>query len=180
MGDMLHVEITDATHELTDPQAQWLAGHALAAGKALRCTGAVRVRVVGDPEMARAHEEFAGVEGTTDVLTFDLREGEVYDPAAVLGPQYSLPDANSYPTLIDTDIMVCLDEARRQAKAREYPFDRELLLYVVHGMLHCLGLDDHDGEQFEAMHRLEDAVLEVVGVGPVFRVPPREDGQSAG
>lgn len=176
MADLLQVDITDATSELTDAQTQWLASNALAAGKRLRCTGQVRVRVVNDPEMAQAHEEFAGVPGTTDVLTFDLREGGVYDPFMVLGPQFSLPDQNSGPTPIDTDIMVCIDEARRQAAARGYPFERELLLYVVHGVLHCLGLDDHDEEQFEAMHRLEDAVLEAVGVGAVFRVPPKTDG----
>lgn len=176
MADLLQVDITDATSELTDAQIQWLASHGLAAGKRLRCTGQVRVRVVNDTEMAQAHEEFAGVPGTTDVLTFDLREGDVYDPASVLGPQLSLPDQNSGPTLIDTDIMVCIDEARRQATARGYPFERELLLYVVHGVLHCLGLDDHDEGQFEAMHRLEDSVLESVGVGAVFRVPPKADG----
>jgi ssRNA-specific RNase YbeY (16S rRNA maturation enzyme) len=46
-----------------------------------------------------------------------------------------------------------------------------LLLYVVHALLHCLGHDDHEEQAAEAMHRMEDAVLESIGVGPVFRVP---------
>ncbi len=176
MADVLQVDITDATRELSDQQSQWLAAQVLAAGKRLRCVGQVRVRVVSDPEMAQAHEEFAGVPGTTDVLTFDLREGDPYEATVVLGPKFLLPDQNSTPTTIDTDIMVCLDEARRQATSRGYPFERELLLYVVHGVLHCLGLDDHDEEQFQAMHRLEDAVLEAIGVGAVYRVAPPGDG----
>ena len=45
MADLLQVDITDATSELTDPQTQWIASNALAAGKRLRCTGQVRVRV---------------------------------------------------------------------------------------------------------------------------------------
>ncbi len=170
------VDLADATRQLTDPQSQWLAAHALAAGKRLRCIGQARIRVIDDTEMAKAHEEFAGEPGTTDVLTFDLREGDLYDPNVVLGPQFSLPDANSHASLIDTDILICVDEARRQAASRDYPFERELLLYVVHAILHCLGLDDHDEEQAAAMHRLEDAVLEAVGVGPVYRVQPRQDG----
>lgn len=43
-------------------------GHTGAAGE-------VRVEVVDDAAMANAHEEYLGVEGTTDVITFDLMGG---------------------------------------------------------------------------------------------------------
>src|SRR5690554_5993283 len=39
--------------------------------------GSVRVRIVDDEEMIRAHQRFSGSATTTDVLTFDLA-----DPAA--------------------------------------------------------------------------------------------------
>lgn len=108
----------------------------------------VRVVVVGDEEMASAHERFSGVAGTTDVLTFDLRD----EPR---GP-------------LDTDIMVCLNEAERCGQERGHAALRELLLYVVHGILHCLGHDDHDEAAYARMHAREDQVLEAIGVGRTF------------
>ncbi len=118
-------------------------------------SGEVRARVVGDEEMARLHEQYANEPGTTDVLTFDLREGES-------GP-------------LDTDVVVCLDEARRQVEGRGHEPGRELLLYILHGVLHCLGFDDHTDEGFARMHAAEDELLTAAGVGPLFDRPTSQD-----
>ncbi|MBS0190942.1 MAG: rRNA maturation RNase YbeY [Phycisphaerales bacterium] len=133
--------------------------------------GEVRVRVVNDEEMARLHEEYAGVPGTTDVLTFDLSVDE---------------DGSGFAPL-DVDIEICLDEAERQARARGWTgtafttsgapgWWHELLLYGLHGVLHCLGHDDHDPESYRAMHDAEDEILTGIGVGVVFARPARGEG----
>ncbi|MEM7755867.1 MAG: rRNA maturation RNase YbeY [Planctomycetota bacterium] len=120
--------------------------------------GEVRVKIVGDAEMARLHAEHKGDATTTDVLTFDLsgdrgeRDG---DPVVVL----------------DVDLVLCLDEAERQASARGHEAGLELLLYAVHGVLHCVGFDDLDDASATAMHAEEDRVLEAIGVGAVFGRP---------
>lgn len=116
--------------------------------------GEVRARVVDDREMAALHLRHSKIEGTTDVLTFDLRD----DPA-----DPSLP--------LDADVVVCLDEAAREAAARGHAPERELLLYILHGALHCLGFDDHTDQGFDAMHRAEDELLAAAGVGPLFHTP---------
>lgn len=130
--------------------------------------GEVRIRLVRDAEMAEAHEEFAGVPGTTDVLTFDLTDPED-DPidrptVGLRGGDIEIVRAR----LVDTDILVCVDEGKRQAIARGHDLFHELLLYSTHGLLHCLGHDDHEEAEFAAMHALEDAILTRVGVGVVF------------
>jgi len=121
----------------------------------------VRVAVVNDAEMTAAHTRFMGINETTDVLTFDLR-----DPS----PQ-GLPSGP-----LDTDIMVCLDEAQRRAESRSKPSPeetrRELLLYALHGILHCLGHDDHNDNDYDRMHSVEDQILTAIGVGPVFTADP--------
>lgn len=130
--------------------------------------GEVRVRLVLDAEMARSHEEFAGVPGTTDVLTFDMTDPEedpIDEPTvALVGGEIRVGRFRR----VDADIMVCVDEGKRQAAARGHDLPRELLLYSVHGLLHCLGHDDHDEESFARMHALEDAILTRLGVGAVF------------
>lgn len=113
-------------------------------------TGEFRVAVVGDARMTDLHARHKGEASTTDVLTFDLAE-----------------EAGA----LDTDIVVCADEARRQAQARGHGVGEELALYAVHGLLHCTGYDDHDEEgEFgaRAMHAREDEILSAIGAGVVF------------
>lgn len=150
------VEIVDGTSGLQGADLDWLTKHATAAIDQLGGHGQVRVRLVDDRTMVELHSRFSNDPSTTDVLTFDFAE-----PVAAGVPRPGL----------DVDIMACIDEARRQALVRGHELRRELLLYVVHGVLHCLGHDDHDDTAFDAMHRREDEILASIGVGPTFHTP---------
>ncbi len=145
------MELADPGALLSAADARWLLDHAARALELLGVPGEVRVKAVGDAEMADAHLRYADTPGTTDVLTFDL---------------------SGDPALLDTDVMVCVDEAARRAGEHGHDPRRELLLYVVHAVLHCLGHDDHDPDDFERMHAAEDDLLTRLGVGPVFRPRP--------
>lgn len=118
-------------------------------------TGSVRAKVVNDQQMSQAHQQFSGIPGTTDVLTFDL------------APPGQTEDS---PTL-DTDLLICYDEATRQAHNQSHSPAHELLLYIIHGTLHCLGYNDHTPEDFTTMHNLEDQLLTAAGIGPLFNKP---------
>ena len=141
------VEVVDRGMRLAPGVSRWLEERATEALAVLGAGGEVRVRAVGDAEMAAAHEKYSGVPGTTDVLTFDLGESDGG---------------------LDTDILVCVDEAGRQSGVRGHTVEQELLLYVVHGVLHCLGHDDHDPDAAARMHAEEDRVLAAVGVGVTY------------
>lgn len=123
---------------------------------------AVTLAIVEDAEMAELHEQYKNVPGTTDVLTFDLR-----DPGA--DTEADAPTANVEPLDVEGDVALCLDEAKRQASARGHEVSHELLLYAVHGLLHLLGYDDHDEADAAAMHAREDELLSQVGLGPIFQ-----------
>lgn len=151
-------ESTPAAFDLADPDALLTSSQRQAIEELIRrailhmaIAGEVRARVVADPQMAEAHLRYSGVPGTTDVLTFDLS-----DPGSAAAGR------------VDTDIYICADEARRQAASRGHGIDIELALYTIHGILHCLGFDDHDDESFAIMHQKEDQILTAIGVGPVF------------
>lgn len=162
-GASADVAVVDATGAVSPSERAWLAEQGAMALRALGATGSVRVRLVNDQEMARAHEAYLGVPGTTDVITFDLTDGA---------------SASSEP--LDLDLLVCVDEARRQAEARGIDAPREMLLYAVHGVLHALGHDDHDEASALAMHAREDEVLAQLGVGPTFALPERRRAGGGG
>ncbi len=155
-GEALDIVASDgADRELAASLSGW--GKRVLAHLGLR--GQVRVRLVRDAEMSALHERTTGVPGTTDVLTFDLRE---------------VPDPGD--RRMDVDVVLCTDEARRQAAARGHEPVAELTLYLVHALLHCTGHDDHDDEAFDRMHRAEDEILRAVGLGEVFGRPDGHGG----
>ena len=102
--------------------------------------------IVADEMMAALHEEFLQVPGTTDVLSFEL---ERRDDASVA----------------EGEVIICLDEATRQAAQRGHAVEEELLLYALHGLLHLCGYDDRTGPDHTRMHAREDELLESIGVG---------------
>src|SRR5689334_21732815 len=122
------LDIVDPAQRL-GPASGWLRERALSAIGLLAQSGEARVRVVSDPEMTAAHGKYSNDPTTTDVLTFDLN-GDAPGNAADLG--YASPRE------LDVDILVCADEAGRRGGALGHAPERELLLYIIHGVLHCL------------------------------------------
>lgn len=148
------------TLEVTDtnpPTAGWIEQQL---ARALQVTGvrsgSLSVTLIDDATMQRLHAEHCDDPTTTDVLTFDLR-----DEAAIATPGESISH-------IDGDLVICRDEARRQAAARGHDTREELLLYAVHGLMHLLGEDDHDEADYQKMHEREDDLLTRLGLGPLF------------
>jgi probable rRNA maturation factor len=111
------------------------------------------VALVGDAEMSHLHEQFLKIAGPTDVLTFPL-------------------DLDRRGRPLSGEVVVCVPEARRQARQSRTPVEQELLLYALHGMLHLCGFDDRTAAGFKQMHRTEDQILTRLGVGPVFDPAP--------
>ncbi len=114
----------------------------------------VSVALVGDRVMDRLHREFMNISGPTDVLTFPLD----FDPRG---------------RCTAGEIVVCPPEARRRIERVGYSvrtshLREEILLYMLHGLLHLTGLDDIDPSDYHHMHRTEDRLLRRIGVGPVF------------
>lgn len=117
------------------------------------------VALVGDATMARLHQQFLNVLGTTDVITFELDH-----------------DARGRPTA--GEVVVCVPEARRQAKRRGHDVADELLLYALHGVLHLSGYDDLEPAAHRRMHRAEDRILTAIGVGATFAREATSPGRS--
>jgi probable rRNA maturation factor len=112
--------------------------------------GQLSVAVVGARAMTTLHRRYLGLATPTDVLTFDL--GGDVDAGRVEG-----------------EIVICADVARRCARPATRAGARaELALYVVHGILHLAGYDDHAATAARAMHAREDALLRRCGLGAVF------------
>src|SRR5687767_5733155 len=128
----------------------FLRRHLLAAHRILRPPLAeLSVALVGDRRMSALHAQFMGIAGPTDVLTFPL-------------------DVDRRGRVTAGEVVVCVSEAVRRARAGGEKVERELLLYALHGLLHLCGYDDRTQAGYRRMHRREDMILTQLGVGPVF------------
>ncbi|MSR46689.1 MAG: rRNA maturation RNase YbeY [Planctomycetes bacterium] len=107
-----------------------------------RRTGAVSIALVGDRAIRRLHFDHMGEDSATDVLSFPFAGA-----GGLLG-----------------EVVASADTAMREARARGVRPADELLLYVVHGVLHLLGFDDHAPAEQKKMRAAERRALEAVGI----------------
>lgn len=174
-SNLLNLDLHDATGTLPTSSLDWLNTHVIAAAKLMGVSGELCVRVVNDAEMAAAHERYTGVSGTTDVLTFDLRDtSSATSPIPPLSPALEISCEQCsvlvrHKSVVYTDIMTCRDVAYRESLVLGTSIERELLLYIIHGILHCIGFNDHEEADAALMHRVEDAVLTGIGVGSIYK-----------
>lgn len=94
------------------------------------------VFLVDDRGIAEAHGEFFDDPSPTDVITFPL---------------------GNY-----GEILLGVEVARRQAEEYGVAFEREMALYVVHGLLHLAGHEDATGKGRARMAALQEAIVSEV------------------
>ena len=117
-----------------------------AAGSGIR--GVLSLSWVSEPEMAEINQACLRHTGSTDVICFDYRESRM-----------ELPDTGSADEDVEVEIIMCPAVAAREAAKRALPYSREVILYLVHGLLHAAGQDDLKPELKRVMRRREASVL---------------------
>jgi probable rRNA maturation factor len=96
------------------------------------------ISVVRAEEMTRINESFLRHKGSTDVITFDYSEPKV--------PLHG-------------ELFICYDEALLQARRFHTSWQSEITRYLVHGVLHLRGFDDHRAADRRKMKREENRLL---------------------
>ena len=132
----------------------------------------ISIALVDDATMAAIRERYTGLAGPTDVLAFDLRD-EAARGAKHHGPPIEVQ------TPIEGEIVVSVDTARRQAACFGADLPTEVLRYVIHGILHLRGLDDHTRAGRARMRRAEDGVIATLAGRPLPHRPPRRERSAA-
>ena len=108
------------------------------------CSGDFRIGVllVGTEEITRLNEAFLQHAGPTDVIAFGYASG-------------------ASPSL-HGEVFICVDEAVRQASHYGTTWQRELVRYLTHGLLHFQGYDDAKAPQRRKMKAVEDSLVDAV------------------
>ena len=113
------------------------------------------VTVVDDSGILELNREYREKDSVTDVLSFPQFEG--HDD--LLG---DLLDDEAE-TLIG-DVVICFEQAERQAEEYGTGLTREILYLFVHSVMHLFGYDHMDEEEKAVMRAREEEVLSAIGV----------------
>ena len=89
----------------------------------------------------------------TDVLAFDWKKGNGL-------PLIGISKKNKRD--LYADIIISTDAVRENAITFRTSLPQELVLYIIHGVLHLLGFDDHDPDGIKHMRAKEAEVLKAV------------------
>ncbi len=107
----------------------------------------VSIAFVDDEAMKSLYQKFRHKKKMTDVLTFPADDS------------YADPSRDGRPL---GDVVISVDQARRQAADEKHSLATEIRYLILHGILHALGYD-HEADNGE-MNALELEVRGVVGL----------------
>lgn len=102
------------------------------------------IALVDNRAIRKVHAGFLQDGSTTDVITFDYR-----------------PDG-------DAELVISAECALQEAKRRGVNPRHELALYLIHGIMHLAGYDDHKKADREKMRLAEKKLLDRLGLPHVF------------
>ncbi|HEY6189631.1 MAG TPA: rRNA maturation RNase YbeY [Pyrinomonadaceae bacterium] len=140
------IEVVNRQRKLPVDCERWRA-FAERALKVVPSEGAgVTVAFVSDRAMRELNGRWRGKRGTTDVLSFPAGQDEFEKLA---GPSLG-------------DVVISVEQARRQAAEHGLDFDGEVAQLILHGLLHLCGYD-HETDQGE-MNRLELRLRRRLGI----------------
>jgi len=104
----------------------------------------IEVIFVDDPAIKKLNKKYKKSDRTTDVLSFGLDAG-VFGIKKLVG-----------------SVFISLDTARSNAKRFGTSFEEEVVLYVIHGILHLVGYDDGTKSEIRRMRSEEKRILEQI------------------
>jgi probable rRNA maturation factor len=115
----------------------------------------VGVTIVDENTILELNREYREKDRVTDVLSFPQFGGhdELLDDLA----------DDDTATLVG-DVVICYEQAARQAEEYGTGLTREMLYLFVHSMMHLFGYDHMEEDEKKVMRAREEEVLSAIGV----------------
>src|SRR5579862_4581556 len=160
----VEVFVADEQSEFPVDHLRWVAlAENVLAAEGVRGEAELSVLFVDPGAMAELNQRFHATQGPTDVLAFPIDD----EPAAGgrnpdsggTGPGYAPPEPSELPILLG-DVVICPEVAARNATEHGVPYEDEVALLIVHGILHLMGMDHDVDDEAEAMEARERELLE--------------------
>jgi probable rRNA maturation factor len=107
----------------------------------------ISILFTDDKFIKSLNKKYRGINKSTDVLTFNLEEGDLKFPEV---------DKNK----LLGDIVVSVETAQRQANNLNHNLEKELMILLIHGLLHLIGYDHEEARDNKIMQVKENEILD--------------------
>ena len=97
----------------------------------LKELNSIEISIIDDKQIAKVHGEFMNDPSPTDVITFDYGE-----------------------------ILISAETALSNSEEMQVSLENEILLYIIHGMLHLGGYLDGSNAEFKEMESHQEMILD--------------------
>ena len=121
-----------------------------------------------DDEVENEDEEFVDEESSEDDAVVDDDSANVVDCEL-------LTEGRAAGAAIEGEIIASAEMAVSMATDGEWSAEAELILYIVHGLLHICGYDDLTPEEKCIMRARERAILSELGLTAIYAEDAEED-----
>jgi rRNA maturation RNase YbeY len=116
--------------------------------------------IIGEKRMRSMNHKWRGKDKATDVLSFESASGRTKERSPKNGFKFIFPPDGIVRL---GQIFICASVAARQAKEDGHSFDKEMVVLLVHGILHLAGYD-HEKSASEArkMFSLQEKIIKEI------------------
>ena len=101
------------------------------------------------------NNKYRNIDKETDVLSFPMFEK--YEIENLLNQEYDVDDVLG-------DIIISIDQVKKQAIEYGHSFERELAYMCVHGFFHLMGYDHIEDKDKIIMRKKEDEILNKLNI----------------
>ena len=109
--------------------------------------------ILTNPEnIKKINKEYRNIDKETDVLSFPMFEKEEIEE--IISNKQERPICETI-----GDIVISVDQVKKQAEEYGHSFTRELLYMVVHGFYHLMGYDHIKEDDKKIMRAKEEKIL---------------------
>ena len=150
---MAKIEITDLQDHVRLDRKQVLQLIRRVIKEEGRSTKSLSIVLTDNRHLRDLNRQYLGHDFHTDVISFPLED-----------PEWSNGSANGG---LNGEIIASAELAVQRARSLHGDPRAELMLYIVHGLLHLMGYDDRTPHDAKRMHDREDELLEGFGLGCV-------------
>lgn len=113
--------------------------------------------ILTNPENIRKfNKQYRNIDKPTDVLSFPMFEKEEIE-------KIKQKEANLVKEVLG-DIIISIEQVKKQAKEYEHSFERELSYMVTHGFYHLMGYDHIEEKDKQIMRPKEEKILQKLNI----------------
>ncbi len=116
----------------------------------------ISITLTTSNKIKKINNKYRKIDKPTDVLSFPMFEKEEIEQVC----------KENFEGISETlgDIIIAVEQVKKQAKEYEHSFERELAYMVVHGFYHLMGYDHMQEDEKDQMRKKEENILEMLQI----------------